>query len=87
MYAYASGHSPTLRTVVMVEETLKSAEGPMRVADIKSALPRKVMHNTLLQILDYLQAGGKVVIGTKGVLWVYTPSEELKRLSAKGLEI
>lgn len=88
-YAYAQrvAHSPTLKTVLMVEETLKEAEGPMTVAQLKAALPRKVMHNTLLEILDYLQMSGKILIGTKGVVWIYAPREELERLAEEGIEL
>jgi len=89
-YLYAKtrlAHSPTLRTVLMVEDTLKNAEGPLRLPGLKSALPKKVMHNTLLEILDYLQLSGKIVIGTKGILWVYTPRAELEKLAEGGIEL
>ncbi|MEK6839554.1 MAG: hypothetical protein AABX72_01320, partial [Nanoarchaeota archaeon] len=61
-------HSPTLNTVLMVEELLKEAGEILTIAEIKRKLPKKVMHQTLLQILDYLQVSGKVLIGTKGIL-------------------
>lgn len=81
------GHSPTLKTVVMIENVLKNAGELMTIANIKRALPRKVMHNTLLQILDYLQLSGKVVIGTKGILWIFTEQAELEKLKKAGLEL
>jgi len=46
-----------------------------------------VMHHTLLQILDYLQWSGKIVIGTKGILWVFTERKELNELIRRGTEI
>lgn len=73
-------HSPTLKTILMVEKTLKNAETTMSVAELKRELPRKVMHSTLIQILDYLQASGKIFIGTKGILWIYTPKKEMTAL-------
>jgi len=79
-------HSPRLETVLMVETTLRKT-GLVTVAELKRRLPRKVMHATLLRILDYLQQSGKVVIGTKGVLWVFTPREELERLARRGTEL
>lgn len=81
------GHAPTLTTVLMVETTLKQAGELLSVADLKRALPRKVMHNTLLTILDYLQASGKILIGTKGVLWVFSPRKDIDALIAQGLEV
>jgi hypothetical protein len=80
-------HSPTLNTVLMVEEVLKDANQLITVAELKRRLPRKVMHQTLVQILDYLQVSGKIIIRTKGILWVFTERKELDRLIAHGTEI
>ena len=80
-------HSPTLNTVMMVEEVLKDAGELVSVAELKRRLPRKVMHQTLLQVLDYLQLGGKIIIGTKGILWIFTERKELNELMKRGTEI
>ena len=80
-------HSPRLITVLMVEDVLKNAGGLMTIAELKRRIPRKVMHQTLLQVLDYLQVSGKIVIGTKGVLWVFTERKELDMLIKRGTEI
>ncbi len=79
-------HSPTLSTVLMVEDTLKSGE-LISIAELKRKLPKKVMHQTLHIILDYLQQSGKIIIGTKGILWVYTQRKELDTLIKKGVEL
>lgn len=81
------GHSPTLNTVLMVEETLKEAGEVVSQSELKRKLPKKIMHQTLITILDYLQMSGKIVIGTKGILWVYTEKKELDALISKGTEI
>lgn len=81
------GHSPTLNTVLMVEETLKDAGQVMAPAELKRRLPKKVMHQTLIRILDYLQISGKIIIGTKGILWVYAERKELDELIKRGTEI
>lgn len=80
-------HSPTLNTVLMVEQILKEAGEVITSAELKKRLPRKVMHQTLVQILDYLQISGKIIIGTKGILWVYAEKKELNALIKKGTEI
>ncbi len=80
-------HSPTLNTVLMVENILKEANELVSVAELKRRLPKKVMHQTLIQILDYLQFSGKIVIGTKGILWIFTERKELEEMKAKGLEV
>ena len=53
-------HSPTLNTVLMVEEILKNSGELMTIAELKRKLPKQVMHQTLLRILDYLQISGKM---------------------------
>ena len=80
-------HSPNLNTVLMVEEVLKEVGELLTLAELKRKLPRKVMHQTLIRILDYLQISGKIVIGTKGILWVFTERAELNKLIRKGTEI
>jgi len=82
-----ANHSPTLNTVLMVEEVLNKSGELMTLAELKRKLPRKVMHQTLLQILDYLQISGKIIIGTKGILWIFTERKELNELIKRGTEI
>ena len=81
------GHSPTLNTVLMVEETLKESGELITTAEIKRRLPKKIMHNTLITILDYLQISGKIIIGTKGILWIYTEKKDMDKLIMRGTEI
>lgn len=80
-------HSPTLNTVFMVEEVLQKAGEILKVSELKRMLPKKVMHSTLMQILDYLQESGKILITTKGVVWVFRPPAELEKIKQRGLEI
>ena len=87
MVQILAGHSPTLNTVLMVEETLQEAGELITLAELKRRLPKKVMHQTLIRILDYLQISGKIIIGTKGILWVYTQRKELDALIQQGTEL
>lgn len=80
-------HSPTLDTVLMVERTLQDAKEIIKIAELKRRLPRKVMHQTLMRILDYLQMSGKILITTKGVVWTYTPKDIMEKLKSGGLEL
>jgi len=80
-------HSPTLNTVIMVERTLKEANEVINISELKKRLPKQVMHQTLMQVLDYLQLSGKIIIGTKGVLWIFTERKELDALIKKGMEV
>ncbi len=80
-------HSPTLNTILMVEETLKESGELISLAELKRKLPKKVMHQTLIKILDYLQFSGKIIIGTKGILWIFAERKELNGLIKKGTEV
>ncbi len=74
-------------TVLMIEEILKEAGELITLAELKRRLPRKVMHRTLILVLDYLQLSGKIIIGTKGILWIFTERKELDRLIRRGTEV
>ncbi len=80
-------HSPTLNTVLMVEKVLRDSKEVIKISELKRRLPRKVMHSTLLEILDYLQVSGKILITTKGVVWTYTPKDAMDKLIKGGLEL
>ncbi|MFH0752240.1 MAG: hypothetical protein V1914_01450 [archaeon] len=81
------GHSPTLNTVLMVEKTLKKTGEQITLAELKRKLPKQIMHQTLTTILDYLQMSRKILIGTKGIIWIYEPNPKLWELMTKGKKI
>lgn len=82
---YAQQRSPTLTTLLMVEECLKNQEGVISIGELKRSLPKQIMHQTLMVILDYLEYSGKIVFHDNGILWTYTPQSRLKKL--KGLTV
>lgn len=77
-------HSPTLATVVMVEETIKKAKEIVSLAEIKRRLPKKVNHNTLKVILSYLHASGKIEFTPDGVIWTFVPKEDIAKVLNAG---
>lgn len=80
-------HYPSLKTVLMVEETLKKANKPMTREQLKAKLPTKVMHQTLNVILKYLSDSGKILDGRKGIVWIYNPSHKLEAAIKAGVEL
>lgn len=82
---YAVQRSPTLNTVLMVEEVLKNADGVMTIAELRRKLPKQVMHQTLIAIIDYLDYSGKIVFHDNKVLWTFKPKSKLK--AKKGLRV
>ena len=70
---------PNLNTVLMVENFLKKhREMPIKISELKRKLPKQVMHQTLVVILQYLFESGKIIIDTKGVQWIYSEPEDVK---------
>ena len=80
-------HYPSLKTVLMVEETLKKANKLLTREQLKKKLPKKVMHQTLNLILEYLEQSGKIIDGRKGILWIYNPSSKLNEAIKRGIEV
>ena len=64
--------SPTLDTVLMVEKTIEEHSGEYNRTELWKNLPRKVMWQTFLVIIDYLQTINKIAFdkeGTIGYIW------------------
>lgn len=80
--------SPTLNTVIMVEEAIKNAKNSIiTIAEIKKNLPKQVNHNTLMVILEYLEASGKIVVTLKGITWVHNTNTNLRKAIIQGREL
>jgi len=72
----------------MVEDTLKNMNySVIKISKLKKILPRQVNHNTLMQIIDYLEESSKIYIGTKGIVWTYNPSKKMAEAIAKGRRV
>ena len=72
----------------MIEKTLKNMdESAISIAELKRKLPRKVNHNTLKVVLEYLEKSNKILIGLKGITWIHNTSEKLRKAIASGLEL
>ena len=68
-----NAHSPTLETVLMVEETLKKL-GACTITELYRKLPRTVVYPTLKLIIAYFYAKGFVMSDKEGkIVWVYNP--------------
>ncbi|MBW2967583.1 hypothetical protein KY362_03790 [Candidatus Woesearchaeota archaeon] len=79
-------HYPRLDTVLMVERALKEAELAISKSELQRRLPKQVMRQTLLVILDYLEEKGLIMIGEKGVLWVHNENPKMKKLLEKSVD-
>lgn len=80
-------HSPTLKTIKMVEDTLKNMdESIVKISELKKKLPKKVNHITFKKIIDYLEDSNKIVSSHKGITWIFNNSPKLKRAIEKGTD-
>ena len=85
---YRLEHSPTLNTVLMVENTLMNMDTSIfTVADIKKKLPKQVNHRILMIILSYLEESNKIFVSMKGITWIHNTSPRLRKEISKGLEL
>ena|SRR3989344_4046757 len=79
---------PNLSTVLMVEDFLKShADLPLKLSDLHRQLPKKIMHQTLKIILEYLWRSGKIIYGPRGVQWIHAEPAHLQKMLAGALEL
>ena len=75
--------SPTLDTVLMVEKTIDKYSGEYNRTELWKKLPKKVMWQTYLLILDYLQDINKIAVDRKGKIGYIWNPELAKRLSKR----
>ena len=76
---------PRLDTILMVEKKICISKGDMTVTEIWKKLPRKVMWQTYLTVLDYLEYSGKIYIDKdKHAVWIWSPNE-IEKLKIKNL--
>ncbi len=80
-------HSPTLESVIMVEKTIKKYSQQYGKYQLWTRLPKKMMYQTFLLILKYLEGSGKIIIDKDGcILWTYDPNG-IKKLISKGVKL
>ena len=75
--------SPTLDTVLMVERAIEENSGEFNRTALWKKLPKKVMWQTFLVILDYLESINKIAFDRDGkIAYIWNPALA-KRLAGK----
>jgi len=66
---------PTLETVLMIEETIEKESGEFNRTELWKNLPKKVMWQTYLIVLDYLLSSNKIAVDPpdKKIIWIWNP--------------
>ena len=81
-------HSPTLNTVLMVENILTNMdESVITIAGLKRKLPKQVNHHTLKIILEYLEESNKIAVSLRGISWIHNINPNLRKAISHGLEL
>ncbi len=79
--------SPTLDTVLMVEKTIDKYSGDYNRTELWKKLPKKVMWQTYLVVLDYLQDINKIAIDKMGkIAYIWNPSLAKKLAGRKDIK-
>ena len=73
--------SPNLGTVLMIEKFIEENSGEFNKTELWKRLPRKVMWQTYLVVLDYLQSINKIAIDKNGVIGYIWSPEVAKRFA------
>jgi hypothetical protein len=79
-------HSPTLDSILMVEEVAKQMNYPKKT-ELWKALPKKMMYQTFCRIIDYLEVSGKIMIDKEGrIIWTWNPTM-IKKIQKSGVKL
>ena len=66
--------SPTLQTVMMVEEFIKDNSGEFRKTELFKKLPKKVMWGTFQIIIKYLEEVYRIIVEKDGaIVYIWNP--------------
>ncbi|MBI5553570.1 MAG: hypothetical protein HY917_02405 [Candidatus Diapherotrites archaeon] len=78
---------PRLDTVLMIEKTVREAKGDHSLRELWKILPKKVMWQTYMAAMDYLEYSGKILVDDeKHPIWIWAP-REIASLRKKGLMV
>ena len=72
--------SPNLETVLMVEKIIEEFSGEFNRTELWKKLPKKVMWQTYLIILDYLESINKIAVDKEGKIGYIWNPELVKKL-------
>ncbi|MBP2132439.1 hypothetical protein J2128_000360 [Methanomicrobium sp. W14] len=67
-------HSPTLDSIKMVENFIRENSGEFKKTALCKELPKQMMYQTFMQIIDYLHESDKIAFDSEDhVCWIYNP--------------
>jgi hypothetical protein len=86
MFKHPIDRYPRLDTVLMIEEALRKSKGDYSLRQLWQKLPKKVMWQTYLTVIDYLEHSGKIMIDSRDNHPIWTAmSDKMRERYEKGL--
>lgn len=80
--------SPTLDTVIMVEKTIEKYSGEYNRTELWKSLPKKVMWQTFLVILDYLENINKIAFDReRKIAYIWNPTLAKRLIERKEIKL
>ncbi len=80
--------SPTLDTVLMVEKNIEKCSGEFNRTRLWKSLPKKVMWQTYLIILEYLESINKIAFDKEGkIAYIWNPELAKKLRLRKEIKV
>jgi hypothetical protein len=77
-------HKPRLDTVLMIEHTIEECSGEFTKFQLWRKLPKAVMYQTYLTVLDYLEYSNKIAFDKEGKIgWIFNPGLYKKYVKKK----
>jgi hypothetical protein len=73
-------HEPNLKTILMVEEAIKSSGSYQTKKELWKSLPKKIQYQTLNRILQYLESSNKIMFDSRKIIWIFPDNPKLKGL-------
>jgi hypothetical protein len=87
MHRSSYERSPTLSTVLMVEKEIDRHSGEFNQTQLWKALPKKVMWQTYLVVLDYLESINKIAFDKQGTIaYIWNPGLARKLRARKEIK-
>ena len=80
--------SPTLDTVLMVEKTIEEFSGEYNRTELWKHLPKRVMWQTYLVVLEYLESINKIAVDKDGkIAYIWNPALAKKLKMRKEIKL
>ncbi len=73
-------HEPNFKTILMVENAIKSSGSYKTRKELWQSLPRRIQYQTFKRVLDYLECSNKIMFNSKKIIWIFPDNPKLKRL-------